>query len=54
MMEEIIADYGFYMGWSFGATAFLMVGEWIMTNVQRKAVIKRLKRMARLNEAKAD
>ena len=50
-MDEIIAGYGFYIGWSFGATAVLMIGEWIYTDIQRKAVIKQLKRMSRLNES---
>lgn len=49
-MEDIIAGYGFYIGWSFGATAVLMTGEWLMADVRRRAVIKRLQRMARLND----
>ena len=50
MMKDIIADYGFYIGWSFGATAFLMAGEWLMADVRRRVAIRRLRRMARLNE----
>ncbi len=54
MMEDIIAGYGFYIGWSFGAAAILMVGEWLTADVRRKAIIKRLQRMARLNDSRAD
>lgn len=49
MLERIIADYGFYMGWSFGMTAFLMAAEWIYTGLAHNTELKRLKRMSRLN-----
>ena len=52
-MKDIIAGYGFYIGWSFGATAFLMAGEWLMADVRRRVAIRRLRRMARLNESGA-
>lgn len=51
MLERIIADYGFYMGWSFGATVFLMVAEWIYVDMARKIELKRLRRMSRLGES---
>jgi heme exporter protein D len=51
MIERIIADYGFYLGWSFGLTAFFMILEPIVLNSQRKAVIQRLRRMARANQS---
>ncbi len=47
MLERIIADYGFYMGWSFGMTAFLMVLEPIVISMQRNSVIQRLRRIVR-------
>ena len=50
-MEDIIAGYGFYLGWSFGVTAFLMILEPIVLNSQRKAVLQRLRRMLRANSA---
>jgi heme exporter protein D len=50
MIERIIADYGFYLGWSFGLTAFLMILEPIVLNSQRKAVLQRLRRMVRANQ----
>ena len=50
MIERIIAEYGFYLGWSFGLTAFLMVLEPIVINKQRKAVIQRLRRIARADK----
>jgi heme exporter protein D len=50
-MERIIAEYGFYLGWSFGLTAFLMILEPIVLNSQRKAVLQRLHRMLRAKNA---
>ncbi len=49
MMQDMIASYGFYIGWSFGAAMVLMTGEWLMADVQRKSIIRRLQRMARLD-----
>jgi heme exporter protein D len=54
MLERIIADYGFYMGWSFAVTAVLMVFEPILLSIQRKAVIQRLRRMVRGRKAAED
>ncbi len=51
MLERIIADYGFYMGWSFGMTAFLMAAEWVYANMAHKSELKRLKRLSRLKES---
>jgi heme exporter protein D len=47
MLERIIADYGFYMGWSFGVTALLMLLEPVVINVQRGSIVQRLRRIAR-------
>jgi len=44
------SGYAFYVWWSFGATAGLIIVEWIFEGMHRKTVIRRLKRMARLNE----
>lgn len=43
--------YGFYLWWAFGITAALMVGEALMLKHKRNAVIKRLKRLIRLEQA---
>jgi heme exporter protein D len=51
MLERIIADYGFYMGWSFAVTALLMVLEPIVINMQFRSMLKRLRRMARTRSA---
>jgi|GEM_PF-6253267 len=50
MLERIIADYGFYLGWSFGITTFLMIFEPIVLNYQRKAVLQQLRRIARADK----
>ena len=47
MLERIIADYGFYMGWSFGVTVLLMLLEPVVLNIQRKGLLQRLRRIAR-------
>ena len=49
-MERIIAEYGFYLGWSFGLTAFLMILEPIVIGVQRQSVLQRLRRIVRSRE----
>jgi len=49
-MERIIAEYGFYLGWSFGLTAFLMIGEPILISMQRQSVVQRLRRIVRGRE----
>ena len=43
--------FGFYIWWSFGITAVLMVGEGLLLKQKRKAVIKRLKRLIRLEQS---
>ena len=43
--------YGFYLWTSFGITAALMLAEAVMLKQRRKAVIKRLKRLIRLEQA---
>ena len=50
-MDNIIAGYGFYLGWSFGLTAFLMIVEPIIIGVQRKTVLQRLRRIIRARQA---
>ena len=45
-----MGGFGFYVWWSFGAVAALMIGEWLVTGTQGKAAIKKLKRMSRLQE----
>lgn len=50
-MEKIIAEYGFYIGWSFGLTAFLMLGEPVVIVLQRQAVLQRVRRLVRSREA---
>jgi len=50
-MERIIAEYGFFLGWSFGLTAFLMILEPIVLNSQHKAALQRLRRIVRANNA---
>ena len=45
-----MVGYAFYVWWSFGAVAALIIAEWVYTGMQRKATIQRLQRMARLNE----
>ena len=47
MLERIIADYGFYMGWSFGVTVLLMLLEPVVLNIQRKGLLQRLRRIVR-------
>ena len=43
--------YGFYLWWSFGITAGLMAAEGALLVQRRKAVLKRLKRLIRLERA---
>jgi len=43
--------FGFYIWWSFGITAALMVGEGLLLKQKRKTVIKRLKRLIRLEQS---
>ena len=47
MLERIVADYGFYMGWSFGVTAALMLLEPVVINMQTNTILQRLRRIAR-------
>lgn len=51
MLERIVADYGFYMGWSFGVTLVLMVFEPLFLEQQRKKLMQRLRRMVRANQS---
>ncbi|TNF92001.1 MAG: heme exporter protein CcmD [Gammaproteobacteria bacterium] len=44
-----MGGYAFFVWWSFGMTVFLMVGEVIMVARKRQVVIKRLKRLMRLD-----
>ena len=46
-MDNIIAGYGFYLGWSFGMAAALLAAEWLVIAAARRAILKRLRRMAR-------
>jgi len=50
-MDRIIAEYGFYIGWSYGMAAFLMLLEPVILNSQRKSLLQRLRRLARVNSA---
>jgi heme exporter protein D len=43
--------YGFYLWSSFAITAVLMIGEPLLLKQNRKSVIKRLKRLIRLEQA---
>lgn len=51
MWERIIADYGFYMGWSFGVTAVLMLLEPVLLNFQHRKMLQRLRRISRTSQA---
>lgn len=42
--------YGFYVWWSFGMTLGLIMIEWIYTGRRHRAVISRIRRMARLTQ----
>lgn len=44
-MARIIAEYGFYLGWSFGMTAFLMVLEPVLIGWQRRTVLRQLRQI---------
>ncbi|HEC17518.1 MAG TPA: heme exporter protein CcmD [Sedimenticola sp.] len=46
--------YGFYLWGSFGMTLLLMAGEVIAVKNQRRTILKRLRRMMRLNAAEVD
>ena len=48
-MQNIFAGYGFYLGWSFGLTAFLMLLEPVLIASQRRAILNRLRRLHRAN-----
>ena len=49
--SEFIAmgGYGFYVWMSFGMTALLITAEVVYTKRQRKQILRRLARMAKLN-----
>lgn len=44
-----MGGYGFYVWMSFGMTALLIAAEIIYTKRQRMQILRRLKRMAKLN-----
>jgi heme exporter protein D len=44
-----MGGYGFYVWMSFGMTALLIIAEIIYTKRQRKHILRRLQRMAKLN-----
>jgi heme exporter protein D len=46
-----MGGYALYVWGSFGATALLMVLEPILLRQRRRAILKRIARMARLQEA---
>ncbi len=46
-----MGGYALYVWGSFGATALLMILEPILLRQRRRAILKRLARMARLREA---
>ncbi len=46
-----MGGYALYVWGSFGATALLMIVEPILLRQRRRAILKRLARMARLREA---
>ncbi len=46
--------YGFYIWGSYGAAAFLMIGELVAVKQQYRTILKRLSRMARMNAAEED
>ena len=51
-MDNIIADYGFYLGWSYGAAVVSLLAEWLWLAAARRAAMKRLRRLARLDAAR--
>lgn len=51
MLERIIAEYGFYMYWSFGVTLFFMLAEPIFIGMQRSQLLQRLRRIVRAKQA---
>jgi heme exporter protein D len=44
-----MGGYGFYVWMSFGMTTLLIIAEIIYTKRQRKHILRRLQRMAKLN-----
>lgn len=50
MLERIFADYVFYMGWSLGMTAFLLLLEPVVLDYQRKGLLRRLKKLSGLKD----
>jgi len=42
--------YGFYLWSAFGITALVMISEIVVVRSQRKTVLKRLKRLARMEQ----
>lgn len=48
-----MGGYALYVWGSFGMMALLLLAEPIMVYQQRKSILQRLRRMARLNEAES-
>ena len=48
-----MGGYGLYVWGSFGMMALLLLAEPVMVHQQRKSVIQRLRRIARLHEAES-
>jgi len=42
--------YGFYLWTSFAITALALIAEILVTRAQRRTVLKRLKRLARMEQ----
>ena len=54
MLEKIVADYGFYMGWSFGMMAILMIIEWFYISICHQKIIKAIARQSSQSRQQPD